>query len=248
MGVIYQLLFPSKKSYIGQTKKDPRKRWHLHRVRANKSWCVARAIAKYGWANVEKRILAVVPDDELDEQERSYIAKMKTLKPHGYNLTPGGDLNPMSLEKVRKHHLAQVQSDAHRLSQSEHTKAWHADEERHAAWRARNVAAHATDEFKKKRSEITKREWADPAVRQRRTQGLANAFASEEVARRRKDAAAVAVKTDAARANMVAGHQKAREARLALLSPVDRAKEERRLLMNREKTRRYLERKAAAAS
>lgn len=81
MGFIYRLVFPCGKMYVGQAvKKDVRKRWHLHRVRANKCWAVANAIRKYGLRNVEKDVLVKVPDDLLDHYEVKFVDLLGTLQ------------------------------------------------------------------------------------------------------------------------------------------------------------------------
>ena len=79
MGVIYRLLFPSGKSYVGQTIKKPGARWRAHktnsRCRSYHGSCTAvnAAIRKYGWGNVRKSVLARLPDGELDAAEVKYI-------------------------------------------------------------------------------------------------------------------------------------------------------------------------------
>lgn len=62
MGVIYRLLFPSGKSYVGQTIKNPAARWRAHKTNSRFEYgsckAVNAAIRKYGWVNVRKSVLA----------------------------------------------------------------------------------------------------------------------------------------------------------------------------------------------
>lgn len=238
MGVVYQFLFPNGKVYIGQTtKKDVRKRWHQHRVRSNHSWLVARAIKKYGWDNVHKTVLAELPNSLLDEYETKFIDLYSSLKPGGYNLTPGGDANPMDLEDVRAKHAAAVQSDDHRRAQSNHTKKWRKNTDKHEAWRKANAAAQRLPSARKKRSGISKASWTNASIRKKRVDGLNRAFSNPEVSQKRKTAAAKALKTPEFSAKMSAAFERRREAKLALLPPEEREKKAKDMEKRRGKAR-----------
>ena len=103
MGHIYQLLFPNGKSYVGQTLRWKR-RMNEHRrgAKSEDGHAIKRAIRKHGWASVSVRCLATVTKEELDSAEVQWIAAIGSLAPAGYNLTVGGDAQPMDHPEVRK--------------------------------------------------------------------------------------------------------------------------------------------------
>lgn len=163
MGVIYRLLFPSGKSYVGQTIKKPSARWRAHKTnsRFDHGSCKAvnAAIRKYGWANVLKSVLAVVADHELDDAEVRYIAKYDSYR-HGYNLTPGGDANPMKLDSVKAYQKQRLKETGHADRTSKAIKAYHADPQKHAAWLANQRSSHRTVEHRTGQGERSKKIWA----------------------------------------------------------------------------------------
>lgn len=89
MGIIYKILFPSGKSYIGQTKQTLKRRLQSH-TRAKRNTAICCAFKKYG-VNFEAIVLETVNDDLLNEREVYYIEYYKTLSPNGYNLSTGGN-------------------------------------------------------------------------------------------------------------------------------------------------------------
>ena len=223
---------------MGQTKKaNVKKRWHLHRVRANKSWAVARAIAKYGWNNVHKEVLVEAPNELLNEYEVKFIDLLGTLKPNGYNLTPGGDFNPMDSEEVSARHLKIVQSKDHKARQGENTKAWHQDADKHAAWKEKSTAAQRNPTVRKKQSAISKANWNDSAIRKKRVDGIARAFSNPEVSKKREDAARKAVQTAEFSQKIMDYWSAKREAMLAKLPPIEREKKRKDMEKRRNKAR-----------
>ena len=60
-----------------------------------------RAIKKYRWANMQVQVLWTGSNEELDAREIALIREHGTLAPHGYNALPGGDVNPMSVQRGR---------------------------------------------------------------------------------------------------------------------------------------------------
>ena len=95
-GIVYKLTSPSGKAYVGISKHSLEFRMKLH-VRSN-SYCKAikAALNKYGEDAFKKELLHEnVPLAELGKLEVMEIAKHGTYAPGGYNLTMGGEINPM---------------------------------------------------------------------------------------------------------------------------------------------------------
>lgn len=237
MGLIYKFTFPNGKVYIGQTKKRAWKRWHLHRVRANKCWYLARAIKKYGWDNIKKEVLVELPDALLDEYEVKFIALYGCVKPNGYNLTKGGDFNPMDSKTIRKRQLSKVRDPTHRKQQSERTAEWHKDDEKHEYWSEKNAESARSDFKRSKHKVSTTESWKNPEHRKNRTEGLKRAFSDPEVARKRAAAAHEGRERPEVKAKAHATMLRKREELLAKLPPE-----------KREAKRADLERRAAAAA
>lgn len=89
------------KQYVGQTI-DFKQRllWHLH----NSKYHFGRAIRKYGKDSFTFEQLEY-PAEELNQQEKYWIAQLNTFSPGGYNHTTGGDCFKMSeatKEKISK--------------------------------------------------------------------------------------------------------------------------------------------------
>lgn len=92
---IYCHTTPNGKRYIGQTRTKPEYRW---RNGQGYSSCPLfnRAIAKYGWDNMEHVVLCSVSSQEYANfLEQWFINKYDTCNPeHGYNLAAGGSGMP----------------------------------------------------------------------------------------------------------------------------------------------------------
>lgn len=101
---VYKHITPSGKVYIGITSKAVEKRWLNGRgYRRNEHFW--NAIKKYGWENIEHKILATgLTKEEATEAEKMYIALFSSHEPkHGYNLTEGGETGIVhTLESRRK--------------------------------------------------------------------------------------------------------------------------------------------------
>ena len=108
MGVVYKLSFPSGKVYVGQTIGSARKRWTRHRWQAEQTarpeyhHIVHKAIRKYGWDSVEKTVLASVPNDKLDDEEKRQITLHNCITPNGYNSREGGTFGSDCPETIRQ--------------------------------------------------------------------------------------------------------------------------------------------------
>jgi len=104
VGVIYMATcLVTGLSYIGQTV-DFVSRQYMHQWDANAGidTYFYRAVRKHGWDAFAWRILAVgIPLSQLDTQEIFWIRFYNTYLGPGYNLTAGGDSNPMDSPENR---------------------------------------------------------------------------------------------------------------------------------------------------
>ena len=91
MGFIYKVTSPSSKIYIGQTRRDPRRRWMQH-CWSSSTGCTAlkNAITKYGAENMKFEVIEECADAMLNDREEHWIQELNTLAPNGYNLRSGG--------------------------------------------------------------------------------------------------------------------------------------------------------------
>tara|TARA_B100000927_G_scaffold192051_1_gene154886 strand:+ start:282 stop:1313 length:1032 start_codon:yes stop_codon:yes gene_type:complete len=102
-GIVYKLTSPSGKAYVGISKHSLEFRMRLH-MRSN-SYCKAikAALRKYGEDAFKKELLHDnVPLAELGNLEVMEIERHGTFQPGGYNLTRGGEINPMDNPKSRE--------------------------------------------------------------------------------------------------------------------------------------------------
>ena len=81
------------KLYIGKTAREfvVRIREHEYDARNKSKTAFSRAIAKYGIEAFTFEVLETCPPAEIDARERHWISSYPCRKPHGYNLTDGGD-------------------------------------------------------------------------------------------------------------------------------------------------------------
>ena len=101
---VYKHTTPSGKVYIGITSKPVEERWLNGRgyARNEHFW---NAIKKYGWDNIEHRVLVSgLSKEEASEVEKMYIALYRSHEiKHGYNLTEGGETGIIhTMESRRK--------------------------------------------------------------------------------------------------------------------------------------------------
>jgi len=95
MGVIYKIISPSDKLYVGKTY-DLRKRINAHKcaIKYDKNIILHNSIRKYGWDAHKLEIIETVNDELLDEREMFWVGELKTYcyeNPMGLNMTKGGD-------------------------------------------------------------------------------------------------------------------------------------------------------------
>lgn len=106
MGCLYRLEFPNGKCYIGITQLTAEFRWRTGHVRDTElgfDLLLHRAIRKYGATAVKVQTL-VIADNwgylQLIEKRAVKVFNAKT--PTGYNMTDGGDTNPMLDPEIAK--------------------------------------------------------------------------------------------------------------------------------------------------
>jgi group I intron endonuclease len=100
---VYCHIFPNGKRYVGITKQKPEYRWDNGNGYRNCTK-MARSIKKYGWHNVEHKILYTSLSKEIAEQkEKELIKEWKTnCRDFGYNIEGGGNLNKDISEETKK--------------------------------------------------------------------------------------------------------------------------------------------------
>ena len=104
MGVIYRVISPSGKSYIGQTKRTFEKRMKEHLKCPGYCIALENAIKKYG-DKMEYEVLLEVNDNQLDFYEIRMIQIYDSLEPQGYNIRTGGSVSAhseLSCERMRQ--------------------------------------------------------------------------------------------------------------------------------------------------
>ena len=105
---VYMHICPNGKKYIGITMQELYKRWHYGN--GYKSCLLFnRAIQKYGWNNIEHKILFThLSKEEAEKKEIELISKYKTTNSkYGYNIENGGSsIGKHSEETKRKIGLA----------------------------------------------------------------------------------------------------------------------------------------------
>ena len=104
---VYMHTVPNGKIYIGITKQNPIKRW-LHGKGYQKQEYFYNAILKYGWDNIEHRILFTELSQEEAEQKEIELIKQyrSNQREFGYNIENGGHINKMSKETIEKIRIA----------------------------------------------------------------------------------------------------------------------------------------------
>lgn len=104
---LYQILFPNGKRYIGITSNFKERMashlWCARYAPDRKRFRLHHAIEKYGWDNIERRILIVGSRNYICEMEiRAIAAWNLTDVRFGYNVLLGGDLAPTLNPDVAK--------------------------------------------------------------------------------------------------------------------------------------------------
>lgn len=87
---VYMHITPNKKYYIGLTQQDAERRWQ--NGIGYKTQYFYRAIAKYGWDNIQHIIVAkgLTEDEAIWLENQLMLVFDSTNKKHGYNVSEGG--------------------------------------------------------------------------------------------------------------------------------------------------------------
>ena len=107
---VYLLIFPNGKQYCGYTSQELKKRWsNGHGY--DKCPLVHKAIKKYGWENIDKKIIATFAQKEYAfSKERQTIAKLHLTNPeYGYNIDQGGRPTGAKLSEQSRKKLSESQ-------------------------------------------------------------------------------------------------------------------------------------------
>ena len=96
---VYMHICPNNKKYIGITKNEPKKRWGNGK-NYKTSVYFKKAIDKYGWENIEHKIIYTnLSKEEAEKQEQLLIKYYKSNnRDYGYNIANGGHINSFSDE------------------------------------------------------------------------------------------------------------------------------------------------------
>lgn len=87
--IVYLLISPSKKVYVGITSKEPHRRWSYGNNYSIKS-IIRKAIDKYGWDNFKHIVFCKTTESKAKLLEKTLIGYYKRHN-RSYNITDGGD-------------------------------------------------------------------------------------------------------------------------------------------------------------
>lgn len=136
--------------YVGKTIHTIEHRFEAHCHDTNNTY-IDNAIKAYGRDNFSLELLKICDDSEWQYWETYYIKKMHAhWSDGGYNLSMGGDFNPMDDPEVKRRHAAACASSDHR------------EKQRLAATGKRH-----TLESRKKMSMIQKQVYSNPELRRK---------------------------------------------------------------------------------
>lgn len=128
IGYIYKITnLVNNKVYIGKTIQGIKARWygHLKKAKTGQGHYLHSAIRKYGPQNFKiEEVCKCYSPEELNEQEIYWISFYHSMNPKlGYNLTSGGEINPMEEEQVKIKHDSIMKSEEVRTKISKTMKA-----------------------------------------------------------------------------------------------------------------------------
>ena len=100
---VYIHIFPNNKVYIGITRNRTDIRW-ANGKGYKKQEVMSNAISKYGWENIEHKVLYEnLTKEEAEQKEIELIAYYKSnQRQYGYNIQNGGNSNGMHSEETKR--------------------------------------------------------------------------------------------------------------------------------------------------
>lgn len=112
MGWIYRIKNTvNDKVYIGQTTQyNVATRWaeHIKSINSGQDTHLIRAFKYHGLEKFVFSVVAMVPNEQLDELEIREICNRNSLSPNGYNLREGGSGGRHSLESIEKNRQSHI--------------------------------------------------------------------------------------------------------------------------------------------
>lgn len=181
MWTIYKVTHTSSgMRYFGITKRSPSDRWAEHRhdsrrKRGSRRAFLHNAIREHG---VEAFTFEVVRTtatrDEACEIERALIAEFQTMRPHGFNLTTGGESTPGT-----KHSDETKAKNKARWKDAEFKENALVGLRRNSKWSGPDADRHR-QEAAARMSERNRQNWRDPDYAARTIEALRNREVSDE--------------------------------------------------------------------
>lgn len=164
------------KVYIGQTKQSYGSRWRDGEGYGSRPR-FAKAIKKYGWNGFEHiPLIEKLSKIDVDYFECFFIAFFDSQNPEfGYNLTAGGDENPMDNSIIRENHR-------------EAMKKLHADPEWRENVRKANQKLSTDPEWLRKNREVLKKRHANPEWREKNREAMKKLYADPEYRKKHREA------------------------------------------------------------
>lgn len=117
------------KKYVGKTTRGYKLRFEEHCKFPSSA--IGNAINKYGRENFKLDLIAKVADEDWKYWETFYIHKYKShFTEYGYNITWGGDCNPMDVPEIVEKQKAACNTEEAKKRYSEMAKKWNNSEKR----------------------------------------------------------------------------------------------------------------------
>lgn len=100
----YLHIFPNSKIYVGTTQlKKPERRWGFEGRGYKKQPLIWNAICKYGWENINHKVIVCETPEKMWEMEKELIKKYDTTNHEkGYNLSIGGEKSGAGCHKTEE--------------------------------------------------------------------------------------------------------------------------------------------------
>ena len=158
-------------SYVGQSV-DIQKRLNQHFTGKGKH-LIARIIKTYGKDSFDTLTIEYpnASPQALNAIEKWYIHKHNTLTPNGYNLTEGGDTNPMDNPAVKAHHKrvsGKKTAEMNKRPENVEKNRKRLKERNNRNWQDPEYR----EKMSKSTSEYNKKRWQDPEYRKRMSERM----------------------------------------------------------------------------